>query len=305
MSDHGSIFVTKLRCTGFLVVLCVVALVGLAGCAGNKSEPQAIEQVAPEGMQEKTVPESSFREHVLKRCQKPDEVPVAVEKYLGTCAAMFREGSGSDGMIEMELGLSSGHRHPLMLMTLGQLYLLAGQGNPDLLPVEGPAADLGSYQKNKPRLLNRARRLLEEAREKRPEDAAIDYLLADVARAGEDMTKAHDLSTSAYDKCTGGRSFRMMRMYQQLYEYPAKHRGGPSPEYPQAAVNAGIEGEVVLDLLLSPAGVVQQYVVIESPTKSLTKAAWQSLQNGQFEAARVGKYAVWSWLRVTTSFTLS
>ncbi|MFT5234588.1 MAG: TonB family protein, partial [Candidatus Krumholzibacteriia bacterium] len=82
-------------------------------------------------------------------------------------------------------------------------------------------------------------------------------------------------------------------------------RGGPSPEYPQAAVNAGIEGEVVLDLLLSPAGVVQQYVVIESPTKSLTKAAWQSLQNGQFEAARVGKYAVWSWLRVTTSFTLS
>ena len=38
-------------------------------------------------------------------------------------------------MIEMEMGLEAGYRHPLMLLTLGQLYLMAGQGDPDLLPV--------------------------------------------------------------------------------------------------------------------------------------------------------------------------
>ncbi len=43
---------------------------------------------------------------------------------------------------------------------------------------------------------------------------------------------------------------------------------------------------------------------IKSPEKSLSEASWRSLRQGRFEAARVGKYPVWSWLRVTTSFHL-
>jgi len=280
---------------------------GLVGCASQDKTPATATDLAAnsEVLQEKAVPDGAFREHVLARCLEPENVPAATEKYLAQCAAMFREGSGSDGMIEMEIGLSSGHRHPLMLMTLGQLYLLAGQGNPDLLPVEGPAADLGSYDLNKPRLLKRANNLLKEALVERPNDAAIDYLLADVARTGGNMQEAAAWMQSAHQKCTGGRSFRMLRMYQQLYEYPPRHSGGPAPEYPQAAVNAGVSGDVILDLLLSPAGEVRQYEVVASPGKTLTSAAWQSLQKGEFEAARVGKYGVWSWLRVTTAFNLS
>jgi len=287
--------------------LWVVALVSIAGCAAQEKAPRTTNdsRIPSAAMNEKPVPVSAFRGHVLARCNEADDVSAAAEKYLGECAAMFREGSGSDGMMEMELGLAAGHRHPLMLMTLGQLYLLAGQGDPDLLPVEGPAADLGSYRKNKPRLLARAQELLLEAQRGRPADAAVDYLLADVARTGGDLESADILTQSAYAKCTGGRSFRMLLMYQQLYEYSSRHRGGPGPKYPQVAVNAGIEGDVVLDLLISPAGEAQQYVVVESPDKALTKAAWQSLYKGQFEAARVGKYGVWSWLRVTTSFNLS
>ena len=181
---------------------------------------------------------------------------------------------------------------------------MAGQGNPDLLPGEGPAADVGSYARNKPRLLNRARELLTEALELRPDDAAVDYLLADVARAAGEAEQAAFLVASGQAKCTGGRSFRILQMYQDLYQHPPKYLGGPAPEYPQAAVNKGLGGDVILDLLLDPAGEVRQYAVVKSPEKSLSEASWRSLRQGRFEAARVGKYPVWSWLRVTTSFHL-
>jgi len=280
---------------------------GIVSCAsGPAPQTETASQTGASGMlNEAVVPDGVFREHRLARCQDDRDVPGKVERYLGTCSEFFREGSGSDGMIEMELGLQQGHRHSLMLLTLGQLYLLAGQGNPDLLPVEGPAADLGSYAKNKPRLLERARELLTEALAERPDDAAVDYLLADVARAAGDPQQAAALVASGSAKCTGGRSFRILQQYQELYQHPPRYLGGPSPEFPQAAVSKGIGGDVVLDLLISPAGEVRQYVVVQSPTESLTKAAWQSLRQGRFEAASIGKYSVWSWLRVTTAFNLA
>lgn len=280
------------------------ALLGLASCASSPAPAPVKTQQLAGTMQETPVPDGDFREHRLARCQDDVDVPRPVERYLALSSEYFRDGSGSDGMIELEMGLEKGHRHSLMLLTLGQLYLLAGQGNPDLLPVEGPAADLGSYEKNKPRLLARAKDLLTEALAKRPEDAAVDYLLADVARTHGDFEEADRLAARGQSKCTGGRSFGTLKMYQELYRHPPRYTGGPGPEFPQTAVNKGIGGDVVLDLLLSPAGEVQQYVVVESPAKSLTKAAWTSLRQGQFEAASIGKYAVWSWLRVTTAFNL-
>ena len=282
------------------------SLLGLAACATSPA-PSPVKAPSPtpvDMMQETPVPDGDFRGHRLARCQDDVDVPRTVERYLATCSEYFRGGSGSDGMIELEMGLKAGHRHSLMLLTLGQMYLLAGQGNPDLLPVEGPAADLGSYQRNKPRLLVRSRELLTEALAKRPADAAVDYLLADVARTAGDMAEAERLAARGQTKCTGGRSFGTLLMYQELYRHPARYLGGPGPEFPQTAVNKGIGGEVVLDLLLSPAGEVRQYVVVESPAESLTQAAWRSLRQGQFQASSVGKYAVWSWLRVTTAFTL-
>lgn len=279
-------------------------LTGLAACTTAPTPHQARPPAQARLLQETPVPDGQFRAHRLARCRQDADVPRAVERYLGICNEYFRDGSGSDGMIELELGLSAGHRHSLMLLTLGQLYLLAGQGNPDLLPGEGPAADVGSYARNKPRLLGRARELLIEALGKRPDDAAVDYLLADVARAAGDAGGAQAYVASGQDKCTGGRSFRVLQMYQELYEHPPKYLGGPSPEFPQTALNKGLGGDVVLDLLLSPAGEVRQYAVVESPAESLTRAAWRSLRQGRFEAASVGKYSVWSWLRVTTAFNL-
>jgi len=49
---------------------------------------------------------------------------------------------------------------------------------------------------------------------------------------------------------------------------------------------------------------VRQVVVVSSPGRALSEAAEKSLKSGDFEVARLGKYPVWSWLRVTTSFNL-
>ena len=124
-------------------------LLALGACAPGQPEvavdPSTEIPDGREDLQETPVPEGDWRPHRLSDCTEDRNVPTVIERYLGICSEYYRDGSGSDGMIEMELGLSDGHRHSLMLLTLGQLYLLAGQGDPDLLPVEGPAADVGGY----------------------------------------------------------------------------------------------------------------------------------------------------------------
>ena len=281
----------------------------MAGC----SPPPPAEETGPTDqasgahapdLQETPVPEGPWRPHVLASCRPDTDVPTAVEKYLGICSEYYRDGSGSDGMIEMEMGLEAGYRHPLMLLTLGQLYLMAGQGDPDLLPVEGPAADVGDWDRNRVRLLQRAEDLLQEAAPSRPDDAAVDYLLADVARAKGDHKAAADLMAAGMTKCTGGRSFAILWQYQQLNNYPARYLGGAAPEYPQSEVQKGVTGDVVLDVLLAPDGGIRQVVEVASPSGALTRAATTSLRKGGFEASREGKYPIWSWLRVTTAFNL-
>ncbi|MEN8007263.1 MAG: energy transducer TonB [Candidatus Krumholzibacteriota bacterium] len=286
----------------------LVLLIALGACAPGPpkagDEGPVAKPVVSGDLKETPVPEGKWRPHRLADCREDLDVPTVVERYLGICSEYFRDGSGSDGMIEMELGLAAGHRHSLMLLTLGQLYLLAGQGDPDLLPVEGPAADVGNWKRNKARLLGRAEKLLLEAGTTRLDDATVDYLLADVARAGGEADRAAALVAAGLEKCTGGRTFGILWQYQQLNKYPPRFKGGPSPEFPRSAVDKGIGGDVVLDVLLSPSGEVRQVAVVESPARSLTESASASLRKGEFEAARVGKYPIWAWLRVTTSFNL-
>lgn len=280
----------------------------VAGCAPPPAPATAPPTTPPSvsELAETPVPDGPWRPHRLARCAAEDrDVPSRVERYLGLSSEFFRDGSGSDGMIELEMALDAGLRHPLLLVTLGQLYLMAGQGEPSLLPTEGPAADVGDWTRNRRRLLARAQTLLEEAAATRPDDAAVDYLLADVARARGDQAAAASLAARGMAKCTGGRSFALLQLYQVLNRYPARYLGGPTPEYPAASLAAGRQGDVELDVLLDPTGAVRQVVVVASPAADLTAAAAASLRAGAFEAARVGKYPIWAWLRVTTAFHLS
>lgn len=288
----------------FMVGGCVAPVPAPAPVPVLQLPPPGPAAPAPADLAEVPAPEGAWREHRLARCTADIDIPAGVEKLLALSSEMYRERAGSDGIVELELALSGGQRHPLLLVTLGQLYLLAGQGELSLQPREGPARDVGSWARNQPRLLGRARQLFEESAAAWPDDAGIDYLLADVARAAGDTLQAAALAAGAVDKCTGGRSFRVMQFYQQLNRYPARHEGGPSPQYPAGARERREQGEVVVDLLLDPAAAVRQVHVVKSPSADLSDAAGACLRNGQFKPARIGKYPVWSWLRVTVAFRL-
>lgn len=290
----------------------LVLLLGLTGCAtsprqgspGGATPPPVPPAPGPADLTEKPAPPGAWREHRLARCTDDLDIPAAVEKLLALSSEFYREGSGSDGMVELELAYAAGQRHPLVLTTMGQLYLLAGQGKSSLLPHEGPARDVGSWERNQPRLLGRARLLLEAAGEAWPDDAGIDYLLADVQLAAGDTLSAAALASRAVAKCTGGRSFRAMQLYQRLNRVPARHEGGPPPVYPAVSMELHEEGEVVVDLLLNPAAEIRQVHVVSTPSAALAAAATVCLRQGRFTASRLGKYPVWSWLRVTVAFRL-
>lgn len=255
-------------------------------------------------LHETPAPDGAWRGHHLKECQVAQDVPRRVENLLALSAQFFREGSGSDGMIELEMALEEGVRHGLIDLTLAQLYLLAGQGEPALLPNDGPAADVGNWKQNKKRLLNRARTLLYRAQAAMPHDGIVDHLLADVARAENQVDLAADFSAQAQGKCMGGRTMTILRQYQQLNRYPARFLGGAVVEYSEDALARGVSGDVTLDLLLDPSAQIRQAVVLDSPDAALTRSALKALRESNFEAARVGKYPVWAWLQVTIAFNL-
>jgi len=284
------------------------ALLAAAACA--PAPVVRTESAAPapppsrDELHETPVPDGEWRGHRLARCGAEAPVPAAVERELGFCSMAFRGGSGSDGMAELEITMAETGRHPLVLLTLGQLYLLAGQGDPALLPHQGPAADTEDWSTNRPRLLGRARALLEEAGRARPDDAAVDYLLADVARACGEAALADSLAARGRGKCTGGRSFDILRQYQQLNLHAAEVEAAAAPEYPAGALERGDAGRVVLDLLLDPAGRVRQVAVVQAPADDLAAAAADAFRRSRFAPGRVGKYPVWCWLRVASNFTL-
>jgi TonB family protein len=228
-----------------------------------------------------------------------------VERDLAECWFLFQKREGADAIMWLELSLEDHGRDPLVLVTLGQLYLMAGQGEPELLPKEGPAADVGDWPRNKARLLDRSEALLQQAGRLRPDDAAADYLLADVARARGDTTAARLLLRRGQKKCSLPRSLDILRRYQRLQERSARLLQSATPEYPAEAVRQGLDGEVVLDLLISPEGCVEQVAPVSSPAPELTAAAAAALFEARLAPARLGKYPIWSWLRMPTRFSLA
>ncbi len=116
---------------------------------------------------------------------------------------------------------------------------------------------------------------------------------------------ADELAFKAAGKCLGGRTFGTIQLYQQLTVKPAEFLAGDGPIYPEHSLMNGISGPVLLDLLISPYGEVRQAVVVDSPAEDLSLAAAAGLFRSFFQPGKIGKYPVWSWLRVTTNFTIS
>ena len=105
--------------------ICISALVSWAlvsgGCAPAPSPPPTAAQASRShtDLNEKPVRSTGWRGHRLAAC--PPDLPASpeVEARLALCAEYFSEGSGGDGMMELEMALGEGQRDPLILMVLG------------------------------------------------------------------------------------------------------------------------------------------------------------------------------------------
>ncbi|BDG03701.1 energy transducer TonB [Anaeromyxobacter oryzae] len=89
---------------------------------------------------------------------------------------------------------------------------------------------------------------------------------------------------------------------------PARPSGGCSPpddEYPAEARRAGVEGRVVLRLLVDEHGAVADAVVVEDPGHGFGAAAVASVRRHcRFQPARRGDTPVASWIRYSFRYEL-
>jgi protein TonB len=74
--------------------------------------------------------------------------------------------------------------------------------------------------------------------------------------------------------------------------------------YPEQAKKAGIEGPVVMDLLIDTEGLVRKVDLIKGPGFGLNEAAVQAAERFQFVPGRVGEQAVAVKIRYTYRFVL-
>ena len=79
----------------------------------------------------------------------------------------------------------------------------------------------------------------------------------------------------------------------------------PKPAYPPIARRLGIEGTVMLRILVSAEGAPEQSrIIASSGTEALDAAALEAVQRWRFVAARDGRVAIAHWVDVPISFKL-
>lgn len=74
--------------------------------------------------------------------------------------------------------------------------------------------------------------------------------------------------------------------------------------YPEEAKKAGIEGPVIMDLLIDDQGKVRQVILIKGPGFGLNEAALAAIKNFQFRPARIQDQSVAVKIRYTYRFVL-
>jgi len=78
----------------------------------------------------------------------------------------------------------------------------------------------------------------------------------------------------------------------------------PKAEYPPDALAQGIEGRVVLRLLIDETGQVMDAIVIDDPGHGFGPAAARSTRRCRFQPGRQGDRTVATWIRYTVSFEI-
>jgi protein TonB len=92
---------------------------------------------------------------------------------------------------------------------------------------------------------------------------------------------------------------------QIIREARPLYRSNPPPKYPAVARRRGFQGNVVLEVLVGPAGnVIELHVLSSSGYPILDRAAKSSVKNWTFEPGMRGQEKVEMWVRVPIRFEL-
>jgi protein TonB len=92
---------------------------------------------------------------------------------------------------------------------------------------------------------------------------------------------------------------------QIIREARPLYRSNPPPKYPAVARRRGFQGNVVLEVLVSPVGnVIELHVLSSSGYPILDRAAKSSVKNWTFEPGMRGQEKVEMWVRVPIRFQL-
>lgn len=253
---------------------------------------------------ERAPPDGLWRPHRLARCPEHPRPRGEAESAFDEARRLFDLGNGGDAAVVLELAIDAHAGHPWLLLLLAQIYLLAGQGEVHCQPAAGPLAPTGDWERDRRRLLGRAGDLLERLERSWSDDGLVDFLRADVARALDDQAAAAEHDFRGRGKCTHLESLDLLQAMRGLLQRPADVAAPIVPIYPEAAARRRIQGEVILDLLVDPFGRAVAARQVGRADPLLAEAALLAAPDGGFQAARVGYYPVWSWLRVPIRFRL-
>lgn len=245
-----------------------------------------------------------WRPHRLERCDRPSPPSPAVRDVLEEAHLLYGLGNGGDAAVVLEDGLVRHPTSPWIRLFLAQIYLQAGQGEPYFLPTGGPAAPGGYWPDDRRRCLERADLLLSRVGGDWRDDGIVWFLRADVARALDQPEVASDHDLAGRRACTRQESLEFIADLRDLGRKPVEVLTPIVPEYPEHCLQRRIEGRVELDLLIDPEGRVAQWNPANRADRRLQDAAGEAVAAAGFQAARVGYYPIWSWVRVSVSFTL-
>ncbi|MEZ4387596.1 MAG: TonB family protein [Candidatus Krumholzibacteriia bacterium] len=249
-------------------------------------------------------PDGPWRAYRLQRCDHPAPPPPAVRAILDEARELFDLQNGGDAVVVLEDGLRREPTSAWIRLFLAQIYILAGQGEPHCLPSGGPAAPRGDWPADRRRCLERADRLLGQLAATWPDDGIVWFLRADAARALDDPEAASEDDLQGRRCCTRLESLEFIADLRDLQRKPGELITPIAPEYPEACLRKRITGRVELDLLVDPEGRVAESVALGRADRRLQAAAAEAARDAGFQAARVGYYPIWSWIRVSVNFTL-
>ena len=248
--------------------------------------------------------DADWRPHMLARCEPHAPLRGPDREVADEALELFGLGNGGDGIVVLEAALQRPGREPWLPLLAAQIYIMAGQGEPHCQPSAGPAPATGDWPRDRTRWLDRAQRLLDRVEAAWPDDGLVDFLRADAARAAGDQETAANQDLRGRGKCTHMASMDLVAGMRDLGRKPPRVIAPIVPTYPKEAVRARVQGEVILDLLIDPQGRATEAVVVGRADRRLAEAARAAARDGGYQAAMVGYYPVWSWLRVPVRFTL-